>query len=223
LRNLAKTIDKILNIYPNLEDQLLPIKLLWVKNHRNLYWEKLLNVLNSKIDINDSRRLQIQNVLNPKKRIPKILNTFEPPTPLETIIGVIPENIGSQLRKYDRLQVSYAKITIEAKMTHNRAMLIDVMKKTEKLEIAQKKLWMEVKDHFNLWDVDNPSSFFIRSQGPVLVLTTIKLGGQGRGPGGIPHDPSEGFFIKMDGDTLKKFFRYINTPLPPGISPESEQ
>lgn len=223
MKNLAKIIDRILKIEPALTDQLSPIKVKWEKTHRALYWSKLINVLNTEIGVLHPQRSLIQNVLHFKKKIPKKLHTFEPPSPIETILGVIPENMECRLRRHDHLQIEYAKITLEAKMTHNRDQLIDIVRKTEKLELDQKKVWLEIKDHFNLWGVDAPSSYFIRIQNGLLVLTVIKLGGPGRGPSN-QNDPSEGgFYIKMDEDTLKKFFRYINTPLPPGIiPPESE-
>lgn len=220
MKNLAKTIDRILKIEPALEGQLSPIKLKWEKTHRTSYWGKLLSVLNSEINAQHPQRAVIQNVLLMKKKVPKKLNTFESPSPMETVLGVIPENLEGQLRRYDLLQIRYAKATLEAKMTHNRAQMADIARKIEKLEIDQKRVWLEIKDTFNIWDVEIPTSYFIRSQNHVLVLTEIKLGG--RGPVN-PNDPSEGFFIKMDGDTLKKFFRYMGTPLPPGlIPPESE-
>ena len=219
MKNLSKTVDRILKIEPALEVQLLPIKMKWEKTHRNeYYWKQLLSILNTEIPPIHPKRSLIQNIFISRKKVQKKLYTFESPSPLEIVIGVIPEYLESRIRHQDRLQVEYAKISLEAKLTHNRPLMVEIIKKTEKLEIAQKKIWMEIKDYFKLWDIEIATSYFIRSQGTILTLTSIALGGS-RGPG---FDSPEGYFIKMDGDMLKKFYRMMNITPPPGLTPPPE-
>ena len=225
MKNVSKTVDRILKIEPTLDALLVPIKIKWEKTHRNeLYWTKLMKVLNSEIIPGHPKRTQIQSLLAPRKKPPKKLYTFEIPGSTESIVGPIPEHIEGRLRRLDHLQVEYAKMATGARMTHNEPMLMDLTKKFEKLDIDQKRLWWEIKEHFNLWSVGSSTSFFIRYKEPLLVLTSERiLGGPGNGPGPVgPSNPSgEGFFVKMDSDMLRKFFRSLNIPPPPGF-PESE-
>lgn len=101
--------------------------------------------------------------------------------------------------------------------------MVDIIKKSEKLDIAQKKLWYEIKNHFNIWNVSVPTSFFIRIKGPLLYLTAIKLDPSGQ----IPHqeennDNSGQYLLKMDNDTLRKILRHLNITPPPGLIPPTE-
>ena len=225
MRNLSKTVDRILKIEPALDAFLVPIKIKWEKTHRNeLYWNKLMNVLNSEIIPGHPKRTQIQSLFTPRKRPPKKRYTFEVPGPTESIIGPIPEHLEGRLRKLDHLQVDYAKMATEARMTHNEPLLIDLAKRLEKLDIDQKRLWWEIKGYFNLWNTVTATSFFIRYKEPLLVLTSDKImGGPGNGPGPInlPNPSGEGYFVKMDSDMLRKFFWSLNMPPPPGF-PENE-
>ena len=219
MRNLSKTIDRILKIEPTLEGHLVPVKDKWEKTHRNsFYWKQLLKILNLQVPPTHPKRGQIQNIFISHKKIPKKIYTFEPPSPAETVIGIIPEHLECHLRRHDSLQIKYAKATLEARMTHNRLLMIDVLKKTEKLEIEQKRIWIEIKNHFNLWNVETATSYFVRLKDNLLVLTSIRLGGfpgSGGRPDQLPGGPPDGYFLKMDGDTLKKFFRMMNPPDPP--------
>ena len=225
MRNLSKTVDRILKIEPTLNVLLVPIKLKWEKTHRNeLYWNKLMSVLNSEIVPGHPKRVQIQSLFASRKRPPKKLHTFEIPKSTESIVGTIPEHLEGRLRRLDHLQVEYAKRATEARMTHNGPMLIDLTKKFEKLDIDQKRLWWEIKEYFNLWDVGTTTSFFIRYKEPLLVLTSEKInGGPGNGlePINLPNPSGEGYFVKMDSDMLRKFFRSLNIPPTPGF-PENE-
>jgi hypothetical protein len=218
MRNLPQTINQILKIEPALEAHLVPIKLKWEKSQKNeLYWKKLIKILNSKITPEHPKRNLIQGVFNSSQKIIKKSYTFEPPSSMEIVIGVIPENLEGKLRKLDRQQIECAKETIEAKMTHSHAMITKVLKKSEQLDIEQKQFWLKIKSHFNLWDrVSTP--FFIRIQdNNLLVLTALK--GPGNNPDPVPNGPPGNFFVRMDEDTFKRFFKFIN---PSGVPPFSE-
>jgi hypothetical protein len=55
-------------------------------------------------------------------------------------------------------------------------------------------------------------------------LTSERIhGGPGSGPGPVSPSisPGDGFLVKMDSEMLRKFFRSLNIPPPPGF-PESE-
>lgn len=100
MRNLSKTVDRILKIEPSLQDQLMPIKIKWDKGSRKApCWKQLLKVLNDLVPVDHPKRKDIQNIFVPKRGIPKKLYTFEPPSPLESVIGPIPEHLDSGIRK----------------------------------------------------------------------------------------------------------------------------
>ena len=137
-------------------------------------------------------------------------------------MGVIPEHLEGRLRRTDRLQIDLAKKVTEAKMTHNENMMIEVNKQGEKLDIEQRKIWLDVKNYFNIWNVGVPTSYFIRYKDNLLVLTAIKLNNPPSHPG-LPTEgiPDSSYIIKMDPETIKRLFRYLNTNPPPDFPPES--
>jgi len=221
MRNLSKTIDRILKIEPNLEGFLTPIKEKWDKGpKRTAYWKQLFKILNSEISPTHPRRGEIQNMFMQKSRkIPRKTYTFENPSPVETVVGIIPEFMESQVRKNDRMQIDLAKLAIEARLTHNEDLMIEVNRRTEKLDISQKKIWFDIKNYFNVWKVSIPTSFFIRSKGSLLALTSVRInpaqmGNLSSNPEGFP----ESYMIRMDNETLKKFLKYLNISPPPGLS-----
>jgi hypothetical protein len=224
MRNLSKTVDRILKIEPTLEAHLIPIKSKWDRGPRKMvYWKQLFKVLNTEIPVEHPKRFEIQSLFtNKNKKTIKKLNTFEVPSPLETVVGVIPEHLEGRLRRTDRLQIELAKRVTEAKMTHNENMMIEVNKQGEKLDIEQRKIWLDVKNYFNIWNVKIPTSYFIRYKDNLLVLTSIKLNNPPAHPG-LPTEgiPDSSYIIKMDPETLKRLFRYLNTNPPPDFPSES--
>ena len=223
MRNLSKTVDRILRIEPTLEAYLLPIKSKWDKGpKRTSYWKQLFKVLNAEIPVEHPKRFEIQNLfINKNKKFIKKSYTFEVPSPIETIVGTIPEHLEGRLRRIDRLQVDLAKKATEAKMTHNENLMIEVTKRGERLDIEQRKVWLDVKNYFNIWNVGAPTSFFIRYKDPLLVLTSIKMNnpptpGQPVLPEGMP----DSYAIRLDPEIMKKLFRFLNN-MPPEIPPES--
>jgi len=218
MRNLSKTIDRILKIEPNLEGMLIPIKEKWDRGpRRKIYWKQLFNILNSEISPTHPRRVEIQNLfINKIRKVPRKSYTFENASSVETVVGIIPENMESQVRRNDRMQIELAKLAVEARLTHNEDLMLDVNRRTEKLDIAQKKIWYDIKNHFNIWKVNIPTSFFIRSKGSLLSLTSIRI------PASSQASSSENFpesyMIRMDNETLKRFLKYLNISPPPGFS-----
>lgn len=211
MKNLSKIVDQIIKIEPELKPQLLTIKTKWENSNKIIYWKQLLKILNTEITMEHPKRSVIENLLNPKKKtIPKKINTFEPPSPSETVVGVLPENMECKIRRQDRLQVEYSKSAVEARMTHNTALMVDINKKCELLEIEQKKLWVDIKNHFNLWEVSTPSSFFVRSQGPLLVLTVLTLSSTGFLPGNNDGESP----VKIDPEMMWKLIRFLKQQPP---------
>ena len=175
MKNISKTIEKILAVEPSLEKQLNPIKSKSKKypGKRDYYWTQLLKILNVGITQDHPKRIEIQNILNDRKQSKKNLQSFDTPTSIETVVGTIPEHLECRLRKYDRTQIELAKQSIEAKLTHVEEKMIDVIRKSELLELKQKKVWIELKDHFKLWGAEGPSTYLIRKKDSVLVLTQV--------------------------------------------------
>jgi len=216
MRNLSKVIDKIIKIEPTLKVPLLAIKTKWEKNaHKSLYWKQLLKLLNTKITPEHPKRVPINNILNPKKKPIKKVGTFEAPTPGETIIGILPENIECKIRKYDRLNIEYSKRLVGARMTNDVPLMIELAKKFDLLEINQKKIWFDIKNHFNLWEVKSALSFLIRTRENLLVLTSTSFGSEAPSS---QIDGNTNSIIELDPDILMKFFRFLNNP-PPGFNP----
>ncbi len=223
MKGLSKIVDKILKIEPSLQSQLVPIKVKWEKSNRAAYWKQMLKILNTAIPQQHPKRKEIQNVFLSRRRpIVKKLQTFEPPSPVEAVIGVLPEPIECRVRRFDRMQIDLSKRMLESKMTHNISMMTDSMRRYEKLELKQKQIWIEIKDHFNLWKIDDPSSFFIRERDRLLVLTSVKMNspsGSGGGLQGSGDSPDGGFAVKLDPEMLKKLLKYLNINPPPGLLP----
>ncbi len=219
MRNLSKTVDRILKYEPALESQLLPIKEKWNKGPKKyIYWTQLLKILNKEITPDHPQRDNIQNIISNKRKV--IVHksyTFEEPSKFETVVGIIPEFLEDRVRRNDRLQIEYAKLTLEAKMTHNNELTADVLRKCEKLDIEQKKVWVDIKDYFKLWSVEVPTSFFIRTKGSLLALTSIRLPQDQREQSdGMP----DSYIIRMNNEMIKRFLKFFNPP--PGFFPNSE-
>ena len=80
MKHLGRTIDKILKVEPALGPHLMDIKEKWEKSptHNTFYWRRLLKVLNDEIVPQHPKRIEIQNLLLPKRKIQRNLYTFEP-------------------------------------------------------------------------------------------------------------------------------------------------
>jgi hypothetical protein len=209
MRNLSKTVDRILKVEPALESQLLPIKSKWERSNRSIYWKQLLKILNTVVTSDHPKRQEIRNIFIKKPVTSKVRYTFDAPSQIERVLGVVPEDLECKLRKYDRLQVALSKKALEAQMTHDETLINDVSRKHEKLEIKQKIAWSTLKDRFKLWDINEPTSFFIREKDSLLVLTATKTP-QGPFGGGTGRS-----VIPIDQDTIQKLLRLLG----PGFMP----
>jgi hypothetical protein len=221
MKNLGRTIDQILKIEPSLEAHLSPIKTKWERYPKKVtaYWEQVLKILNAEITPQHPKRVEIQSVLTVKKPVQKNKYTFEPPSKAETVVGIIPEHLEGRLKRYDRQQIDIAKMGVEARLTHNTEMLISLTRRAELLEINQKKIWAEIKDHFRLWSTDGPVTFLVRKKDNILILTAVQ-------PPQVPSIPSQGpsegesFLMRLDPEMLRRFFKFFNINPPPGMFPD---
>jgi hypothetical protein len=204
MRNLSKTVDRILKVEPSLGDQLLPIKSKWEKSNRSVYWRQLIRILNTTITAAHPKHQEIRNIFYVQKSHVRTRYTFETPAPSETVMGVIPEDLECRLRKFDRQQIALAKKAIEAQMTHDETAINEVAKQHEKLDLKQRQVWSALKDRFKLWEINEPCSFFIRIRDSLLVLTSQKSQ-QHFGP--VKRIP-------VDGDSIQRFLKML------GLSPD---
>lgn len=222
MKNLGRTVDRILKVEPDLEPRLIPIKNRWEKGSgkATYYWKQLISVLNNEIDEGHPNRDVIQDILSSKKTPEKKQRyTFRSPEPTETVLGVIPEDLECQLKKNDRAQIELSKRALEAQLTHDMSLALEVARSMEYLDIRQKKIWAELKDRFNLWKSDGPATFFVRENSGLLVMTALK----NSNPGSPSNRPNQGepmpdtFILRMDSEMLKRFFQYFNITPPPGL------
>jgi hypothetical protein len=216
LKNLGKTIDRLIKIDPKFEKELIPIKSKWERcpSKTMSYWKELLKFLNSNTLLNHPKRSEIKDVLNSKKKSTKQLNSFDVVLPGDIIVGLIPENISDSIRKHDYQTINNAKLAIEANMTHNTDMLHRILRKEAFLEISTKKIWVALKDYFKLWN--KVSNFSIKIKDNMLVLVEL-----------LPIIPQNMMgnpaVIKMDPNTMRNFFKFLGLNPPEDLIPPEGQ
>jgi hypothetical protein len=217
MRNLGYTIDKILKVVPSLEGQLLPIKSKWEKypSRTSKYWKELGDTLNTIKD--HPRWSEIKNIVLAKRKPVKKLCSFELPARNEKVIGIIPENMADRIRRHDRATIEVSKKRLEASMTRDMGLMAVVMRKDNAMEIDMKKIWLELKDHFKLWD--KPASYGIRKQDPFLILVSIPDNPFQMMPG----SNAQHGIMRMDPDMLKKFLDMMGMEPPMFPPPEGDQ
>jgi hypothetical protein len=213
LKNLGKTIEKIIKVDPALEERLTPIKNKWKRYPSKTmnYWKELIDFLNSNPLLEHPKRGEIRNIVAPKKKpIRQHLNSFEPALPSDRIIGIVPENIADIIRRHDRQTIDISKMHLEANMTRNVGMAAEVSRKETLLDITSKKIWLALKDHYQLWT--KPSVFNIKIHNNVLVVveqTQPSIPPAFVGPG----------LVKMDPTTMKQFLQFLGSI---GMEPPSQ-
>ena len=170
MKNLGRTIDRILKVDPTLQDSLSPIKKNWKKYPSKTmeYWQELLGFLNSKPLLEHPRRHELRSIVVSKSKIPRQLYTFEDVTPNDRILGVIPERLADAIRRHDRKMVNMAKKQTEANMTRNVALMAAVSREETLLNLSANRIWLQLKDYFVLWEKTNQYS--IRKHQGSLVL-----------------------------------------------------
>jgi len=220
MKNLAKTIDKILKIEPDLKGQLLPIRRKYNRSPQKAMscWRELLSILNSNVLLTDPQKEQIRKVLVTTPKRKRLFYTFKQVGPDDKIIGAVPEPIADKLKAHDRRRIDLAKKNVEADVTHNLEMYSEVMRKQALLDIEQARIWVAVKDHFKLWAFQE-GNLQIKKNGEILVVTTRSRDGGGGGGGStfLMHTPMG--TMKMDGNALAQWFKTMGMKPPPGLMP----
>lgn len=194
MKNLARTIDRILKVEPTLEPQLSPLKDKFTRfpSRAMNYWKQLIDFLNSKPMLEHPKRDLIKHIIVPKTPTAKPLSTFEEVGANETIVGLIPEYLADRIRRHDRFSIQIAKRGVVATMTRNQTVVTELVRRQAIMEMELSKIWIMMKDHFDLWDKNG--QFFVKTKEGALVLTF-------QPPQEKPTPPS-GFF-RLDPDMLK--------------------
>jgi len=197
MQDIKRTIDRIIKIVPSLQEPLLSIREKAKKSpqHNEIYWKQLLNVLNSE-KLSTSLVSDIKRILNPPHIRPNgQKSSFPEVGKNEQIVGTIPDHISDKLHRYDRAMILIGKSKYEASATNNTELLSYALRKEALMEISLKKIWVELRDQFNLW---GPSNFAIglRKRENTLVLVIQKEIPRNNPPlnlfrmfGIIPEDP----------------------------------
>jgi len=171
MKDLGRTIDKLLRVEPTLQPQLSSIKKNWKKNPSKTmeYWQELLTILNSEPLLGHPRRHELRSiVVNRPKQAHQQLYTFEETRANDRIVGVIPEHLADFIRRHDSRMVRMAKKQTEANMTRNVALMAQVSREETLLNISANRIWLALKDYFSLWE--KPQHFSIRKRQGMLVL-----------------------------------------------------
>lgn len=219
MKNLGKAIDQLIQMDPNLEKKLGRIKKKWKRfpSKKDDYWRELVDYLNSKTLSDHPKRDKMKDILNPKKKRKHEVYSFESLHPSDVILGPLPGDIADIVRKHDRRSIQAAKSRVEANLTRNVELMAQVLRKEMLLDISAKRLWIKIKDHFNLWD--KSLSHTIKSKEGLLVLVE-------QGITSTPQIVSPGV-VKMDANTFKNFLRFLGIDqdqIPPEqLPPELEQ
>lgn len=213
MKNLNKTIDAILRVSPELKPQLEKLKsrcIRWPHKVKD-YWDELMRVLNDEISFGDPARDKISRILNPPREPSNELQTFEDLQTTDKLVGVIPENMADKIRRHDRKVISMAKKQVEFNMTRNADRFAELAHQNSLMEINQKKIWHELRDYFDLWDT--PVQYVIRRRGPILVVAAQESQN-------IPMAGRKGQMIQMDAQEMRRIFKMLGIPPPPGLEDE---
>jgi hypothetical protein len=223
MKNLDKTIERILKVDPTLEEKLIPIKNKFKKfpDRHMSYWKELITLLNNDPSITNSpKRAEISKIFTVKKRTShQQLNSFKVITPADRIIGVIPENFSDEIKRHDREYIAIAKLNVEAVLTDSSELKAEVLRRGNLLEIHNKKIWLKLRDYFKLWD--KPANCTIKKQenGLLAMVDTQPLysgisGMPGRPqlPDGQSGPPS---IFRVDPNSLRQLFQALGFEPPP--------
>jgi hypothetical protein len=222
MKDLGKTIDRLLKVDPALEEKLLPIKNKWKKypGRSMNYWKELITFLNTDPSmLKHPKRPEISSIFAVKKRpVRQQLNSFEMVIPNDRIIGVIPENLSDEIKRHDREYIDVAKLQVEAVLTKSDALKAEVHRRGSILEIHNKKIWVKLKDHFRMWDQTVNVSIKKQENG-LLAMVETPLPHQGfGGPGPQLPGPTGGLpnVFRIDPNTFRQFLQSL------GLEPPEE-
>jgi len=220
MKSLGYTIDRIVKAAPHLEEDLLRIRRKWKKYPKRemLYWKEMLNLLNSSELKNHPNWTKIRSIIIPNRKKTKEKNTFRPISPNDKEIGVLPGNLADKARRYDRAIIALEKKRFEAHLTNDTEAIAQIYRRHAIQEIRIKNIWVEVKDHFNLWNMNPNQNLIIKKKGLLLVVVLDQP--KSSPPPQQPQQPTEGM-IGLDVEVLRKFLRSLGMDLPPGLFPES--
>jgi len=202
MKNFGYTIDRLIKLDPNLKPTLSELKQKWQKRPSKVdsYWKKLLDYLNSPVIKEHPERNKIKDIISKPRARKDYSSCFTGIAPNETSIGIIPENLSCRISKHNRKTILLARDSAEFRLTGNPSLMYKISRRGSLLHIESAKIWVELKDHFRLWE--NNNSYGIRIKQGVLVLVEIE---QRKAPSGIiPFNPSG--IIPFNPDLLKKLF-----------------
>lgn len=205
MKNLGKAIDHIIKIDPSLQEKLILIKNKWKKYPSKAvnYWQELLDYLNNNQILNAEKKNEIKNYLTKKTRKKTPLYSFEEIIDSDKILGVIPENIADKIRRHDRRAIEIAKMKIEAEITKDQKLRSFVTKNEDLLDINSKKIWVELKDNFQLWDRATSNLQIKKNKGILILVETVSF---------LELKPG---IIKMNETTLRQILQYLGYNLGP--------
>lgn len=208
-KNLSRTIDRLIEVEPSLEKKLVPLKKKFNRwpSKKQDYWNELLNIMNNDKNIlTHPKREKMKNIIVSKKVHKKKNYTFNLLTDLDNVVGMIPENYADIIKRLDLKSIKIAKDKVEADLTNNFDLHVSLKKQETNLEIETQKVWMKIKDHFDIWA--SPGQYNIKIKNGALYLVESAL------------NTINGNIIKMDPKILKEFFKFINIDPPPGLQDE---
>ena len=198
MKNLGKTIDKLIQIDNDLEKSLKPIKTKWKRfpKREEYYWTELLTFLNSEKLMDHPEREKMKKVFfNPrKKKSPKY--SFEAISEQDTIIGPLIGKLADKIRQLDLRSIRLAKEHVEANMTHDHDKLVTTFRKSQIIDVETRRVWIAIKDHFNLWSKPGNYNFKISRENNIIYLVEQLT----------PPQISDSGIIKMNPAMLRKFF-----------------
>jgi len=215
MKDLNKTIDRILKVDPTLEEKLIPIKnkLKKFPGRSMNYWKELLDFLNTDPSlVNHPKRTEISKIFT-KRKARQQLNSFEMITPNDHVIGVLPENLADEIKRHDREYIAISKMNVEAVLTKSSELRAQVLRRGNLLEIHNKKIWFKLRDHFQLWDRSHYCTIKKLESGLLAMAEPVQppnVGMPGR-PQQLPNGPS----FRIDPNIFKQFLQFLGLEPPP--------
>jgi len=213
MKSLGRTIDRILRIAPELKPQLSMIKSKWKRwpQRTTDYWKELATTLSQNV-ADEEEQEKIREILyNPRRAKP--IYTFDEVGPNDKVLGTIPEYLADRIKRHDLASVHMAMQQTKASLTKDPDLIVQLTRRSAKTEIAMKKIWLDLKDHFGLWDKNIKVT--IKKQGSLLQLVIDEM--TGILPSKIPGVGDSDLMIKVDPDTLRGIFRMLGLDPPLGL------
>ena len=209
MKDLGKTIDKLILIDKDLEKALKPIKNKWKRYPKRTenYWAELLKFLNSSDLMEHPKRDRMSKVINNVKKRKRPNYSFEIISKNDRIVGPVTGHLADKVRRLDLQSVRIAKERLEANMTHNLTMQIETIRKDQILEVETKKVWIALRDHFKLWAKPGNYNLKISPEDNMVYLVEQFTPPQVTGPG----------MVKMDPVMLRKFYEFMGMEPPPDL------